>query len=88
MFQGGIRPHHYCLPVVKRERHRLALVEAVASGHPRFFLGTDSAPHAVSAKESACGCAGIFNAPGALAHYAELFDSEPARSINSRRSHR
>jgi dihydroorotase len=75
MFQGGIRPHHYCLPVVKREKHRLALVDAVTSGDPHFFLGTDSAPHAVSAKEQACGCAGIFNAPTAIELYAELFDA-------------
>jgi dihydroorotase len=73
MFQGGIRPHHYCLPVVKRERHRLALVEAATSGESQFFLGTDSAPHKVSAKETACGCAGIFNAPAAIELYAEVF---------------
>ena len=78
MFQGGIRPHHYCLPVVKRERHRLALVEAATSGDPHFFLGTDSAPHAVSAKETACGCAGIFNAPTAIEIYAEVFDAANA----------
>ena len=78
MFQGGIRPHHYCLPVVKRERHRLALVEAATSGDPHFFLGTDSAPHAVSAKETACGCAGIFNAPTAIELYAEVFDAAHA----------
>ena len=78
MFQGGIRPHHYCLPVIKRERHRLALVEAATSGDPRFFLGTDSAPHAVSAKETACGCAGIFNAPTAIEIYAEIFDTADA----------
>jgi dihydroorotase len=78
MFQGGIRPHHYCLPVVKRERHRLALLEAATSGDPRFFLGTDSAPHAVSAKEAACGCAGIFNAPTAIELYAEIFDNAGA----------
>ena len=78
MFAGGIRPHHYCLPVIKRERHRLALVDAIRSGHPRFFLGTDSAPHAVSSKEAACGCAGIFNAPTALELYAEIFDAADA----------
>jgi len=78
MFQGGIRPHHYCLPVVKREKHRLALVEAATSGDPHFFLGTDSAPHAVSAKETACGCAGIFNAPNAIELYAEVFDAAGA----------
>ena len=78
MFQGGIRPHHYCLPVVKREKHRLALVEAATSGDAHFFLGTDSAPHAVSAKETACGCAGIFNAPTAIELYAEVFDTAGA----------
>lgn len=78
MFQGGIRPHHYCLPIVKREHHRLALVEAATSGDPHFFLGTDSAPHAVSAKETACGCAGIFNAPTAMELYAEVFDAANA----------
>ena len=71
---GGIRPHFYCLPVLKRERHRLALVEAATSGHPRFFLGTDSAPHAVESKEGSCGCAGIFSAHAALEAYAEVFD--------------
>ena len=78
MFAGGIRPHHYCLPVIKRERHRLALVAAATSGDPSFFLGTDSAPHAVGAKEAACGCAGIFNAPSALELYAEVFDAAGA----------
>jgi dihydroorotase len=78
MFQGGIRPHHYCLPIVKREKHRLALVEAATSGDPHFFLGTDSAPHAVTAKEQACGCAGIFNAPTAIELYAEVFDAADA----------
>ncbi|HLG86022.1 MAG TPA: dihydroorotase [Alphaproteobacteria bacterium] len=78
MFMGGIRPHHYCLPVIKRERHRLALIDAIRSGNPRFFLGTDSAPHAASAKESACGCAGIFNAPVALEVYAEIFEAAGA----------
>jgi dihydroorotase len=78
MFQGGIRPHHYCLPIVKREKHRLALVEAATSGDSHFFLGTDSAPHAVNAKETACGCAGIFNAPTAIELYAEIFDSAGA----------
>ena len=71
---GGIRPHFYCLPVLKRERHRLALVEAATSGHPRFFLGTDSAPHAVGTKECSCGCAGLFSAHAALELYAEVFD--------------
>jgi dihydroorotase len=78
MFRGGIRPHHYCLPVVKREKHRRALVEAATSGDPQFFLGTDSAPHAVSAKETACGCAGIFNAPTAIEFYTEVFDAAGA----------
>ena len=75
---GGIRPHLYCLPVLKRERHRLALVEAATSGHPRFFLGTDSAPHPLGAKESACGCAGIFSAHAAVEFYAEVFDQADA----------
>ena len=78
MFKGGLRPHHYCLPVIKRERHRLALVRAATSGDPHFFLGTDSAPHAVSAKEMDCGCAGIFNAPAAIEVYAEIFEAEGA----------
>jgi len=74
LFAGGIRPHVYCLPVLKRERHRLALVEAATSGHPRFFLGTDSAPHAIGTKECGGGCAGIFSAHAALEFYAEVFD--------------
>ncbi len=78
MFVGGIRPHAYCLPVAKREKHRLALRHAATSGSAKFFLGTDSAPHAVSAKESACGCAGIFNAPYALESYAAVFEEEGA----------
>ena len=78
MFAGGIRPHAYCLPVAKREKHRLALRKAAVSGNPKFFLGTDSAPHAVSAKESACGCAGIFNAPYALESYLKVFEDEGA----------
>jgi dihydroorotase len=78
MFAGGIRPHAYCLPVAKREVHRLALRKAATSGNPKFFLGTDSAPHAVSAKESACGCAGIFNAPFALESYLTVFEEEDA----------
>jgi dihydroorotase len=73
MFEGGIRPHAYCLPVAKRERHRLALRRAATSGSPKFFLGTDTAPHATSAKESACGCAGIFSAPHALESYAAVW---------------
>lgn len=78
MFVGGIRPHAYCLPVAKREVHRLALRKAATSGSPKYFLGTDSAPHAKSAKESACGCAGIFNAPYALESYIAVFDEEGA----------
>ena len=78
IFAGGIRPHAYCLPIAKREAHRLALRKAVTSGHPRFFLGTDTAPHLVAAKESACGCAGIFNAPHALESYATVFAEENA----------
>ena len=78
MFAGGIRPHAYCLPVAKREFHRLALREAAVSGNPKYFLGTDSAPHSLSAKESSCGCAGIFNAPFALESYALVFEEEGA----------
>jgi len=74
LFQGGIRPHHYCLPVLKREEHREALVEAATSGNPKFFLGTDSAPHARAAKEAACGCAGIYTAHAALELYATAFE--------------
>lgn len=78
MFEGGIRPHFYCLPIAKREIHRLALRKAATSGSPKFFLGTDSAPHAKGDKEAACGCAGIFNAPFALESYAKTFDEEGA----------
>ena len=78
IFAGGIRPHAYCLPIAKREVHRLALRQAVTSGHPRFFLGTDTAPHLVEAKESACGCAGIFNALHAMESYATVFAEEQA----------
>lgn len=78
LFAGGLRPHNYCLPVLKAEEHRQAVIAAATSGHPRFFLGTDSAPHARSAKESACGCAGIYSAPAALELYAEAFDNENA----------
>jgi len=78
MFHQGLRPDAYCLPVAKRELHRLALRQAAVSGNPKFFLGTDSAPHPRSAKESACGCAGIFNAPYALESYAQVFDEEQA----------
>ena len=78
MFVGGIRPHAYCLPVAKREHHRLALRKAATGGSAKFFLGTDSAPHAVAAKEAACGCAGIFNAPFALESYVAVFEEEGA----------
>jgi|TARA_R110001606_G_scaffold57496_3_gene138610 dihydroorotase len=78
LFAGGIRPHAYCLPVAKREKHRLALRRAATSGSSKYFLGTDSAPHEIHAKESACGCAGIFNAPFALESYAAVFDEEEA----------
>lgn len=78
IFQGGIRPHYYCLPIAKREEHRLALRKAATSGNPRFFLGTDTAPHARAAKEAACGCAGLFVAPVALACYAQVFEEEGA----------
>ena len=78
LFLGGIRPHHYCLPVLKREEHREALVEAATSGNPKFFLGTDSAPHARNAKEAACGCAGIYTAHAALELYAIAFDEAGA----------
>ena len=78
LFAGGLRPHAYCLPVAKREEHRLAVRAAATSGSPKFFLGTDSAPHARHAKESGCGCAGIFNAPHALESYAEVFEDEGA----------
>ena len=75
IFYGGIRPHNYCLPVLKREEHRVALLEAATSGNPRFFLGTDSAPHAKGDKEAACGCAGCYSAFNALGLYAEAFES-------------
>ena len=78
MFVGGIQPHHYCLPVLKRERHREALVKAATSGDPKFFLGTDSAPHARGLKEAACGCAGIYTAHAAIELYAEAFDGAGA----------
>ena len=78
LFDGGLRPHAYCLPVVKRERHRLAVRAAAVSGSPAFFLGTDSAPHEIDRKEAACGCAGIFNAPYAIESYAAVFDEESA----------
>ena len=78
MFAGGMRPHHYCLPVLKREEHRRALVAAAISGSPKFFLGTDSAPHAKSAKEASCGCAGIYTAHAAIELYAEAFEQANA----------
>ena len=78
IFQGGIRPHYYCLPIAKREKHRLALRKAAISGSSKFFLGTDTAPHTIDAKESACGCAGIFNAPYAMESYAKTFEEEGA----------
>lgn len=95
LFKGGLRPHLYCAPVLKRERHREALLQAVLEGHPRLFLGTDSAPHARSAKEQSCGCAGIFSACGALEFYTEIFDRagaldrlEQFASINGARFYR
>lgn len=78
MFSGGIRPHHYCLPVLKREEHRQALVAAAVSGNPKFFLGTDSAPHPKGAKEAACGCAGMYTAHAAIEFYAEAFEAAGA----------
>ncbi|MEQ1592954.1 MAG: dihydroorotase [Thiobacillaceae bacterium] len=78
MFKGGIRPHLYCLPILKRESHRQALIAAAISGNPKFFLGTDSAPHAQGAKESACGCAGMYTAHAAIELYAEVFDDAGA----------
>ena len=78
LFLGGIRPHHYCLPVLKREEHREALVEAATSGNPKFFLGTDSAPHSRATKEAACGCAGIYTAHAAMELYAAAFEEAGA----------
>jgi dihydroorotase len=78
LFAGGIRPHYYCLPILKRESHRAALVAAATSGSPKFFLGTDSAPHARHTKEHACGCAGCYSAPAAIELYAEVFDAAGA----------
>ncbi len=78
LLAGGIRPHHYCLPILKREEHRLALLAAATSGNAKFFLGTDSAPHVTESKESACGCAGCFSAPLALELYAEAFEQAGA----------
>src|SRR5205814_2661776 len=78
LLAGGIRPHFYCLPILQRESHRQALVQAATSGNPKFFLGTDSAPHASNAKESACGCAGCYSAHAALELYAEAFEAAGA----------
>lgn len=78
MFKGGIQPHHYCLPILKREEHRVALVKAATSGEAKFFLGTDSAPHARHTKEAACGCAGMYTAHTAIELYAEVFDNASA----------
>lgn len=78
MFKGGIQPHHYCLPILKREEHRVALVKAATSGNPKFFLGTDSAPHAKHTKEAACGCAGMYTAHTAMELYAEAFEAAGA----------
>lgn len=78
LFQGGIRPHHYCLPVLKREAHREALIKAAISGNKKFFLGTDSAPHTKNTKENACGCAGIYTSHGGIELYAEIFDKADA----------
>ena len=78
MFQGGIRPHYYCLPILKRENHREALVAAATSGNKKFFLGTDSAPHVTGAKEASCGCAGIYSAHAAIEFYAEAFEKANA----------
>lgn len=78
MFKGGIQPHHYCLPILKREEHRLALMKAATSGNPKFFLGTDSAPHAKHTKEAACGCAGMYTAHTAIELYAEAFEAANA----------
>ena len=78
LFAGGIRPHYYCLPIIKREHHRLALVKAATSGNPKFFLGTDSAPHITSLKEASCGCAGCYSAYAALELYAEIFERADA----------
>lgn len=78
LFKGGICPHMYCLPVLKREQHRLALLNAATSGNPKFFIGTDSAPHSVSAKESSCGCAGIFSGHAPIELYCEAFERADA----------
>ncbi|MBX2810976.1 MAG: dihydroorotase [Myxococcales bacterium] len=89
MFRGGLRPHHYCLPVLKRMEHKRALRRAIRSGHPRLFLGTDSAPHPISAKEASHCCAGLYTAPLALALYAQVFDEEGAlKQFGAFASHR
>lgn len=89
LFTGGIRPHYYCLPILKRESHRQALLSAIRDGHPRFFLGTDSAPHSQLTKESACGCAGIYTAHAALELYAEAFELAGAlHHLNDFAAHR
>jgi len=74
LLAGNLRPHHYCMPIVKREKHRLSLVDAATGGNPKFFLGTDSAPHPLGAKESSCGCAGVYTAHQAIPYYLELFE--------------
>jgi dihydroorotase len=78
LFKGGIRPHFYCLPILKREEHRWAILQAATSGNPKFFLGTDSAPHARNSKENSCGCAGCYSALHAMELYAEAFESVDA----------
>ena len=78
MFKGGIRPHYYCLPILKHEKHRQSLIEAAISDNAKFFLGTDSAPHTVANKETSCGCAGIYNAPVAIEMYADIFEQAGA----------
>jgi len=78
LLAGGIRPHYYCLPVLKREQHRLALIQAATSGDPKFFLGTDSAPHLTSLKENCCGCAGCYSAHAAMEMYAQVFEAVDA----------
>ena len=78
MFKGGIRPHYYCLPILKHEKHRQSLLSAATSGDPKFFLGTDSAPHSLANKESSCGCAGIYNAPVAIELYVDIFEQAGA----------
>jgi len=74
LLAGGVRPHFYCLPILKRNQHQRSLIEAAISGNPKFFLGTDSAPHSQASKETSCGCAGIYSAPSAIEHYAQTFD--------------